>query len=186
MTSENISKEGLRLKTEWIIDRFKDPDGVAEKMLRRGLSVDEVKDILSERYVGQERIQGNVALNEGLQQLIDIIIAADNEATKKRWGSTNAYIGVGNSNQAEVPGDTGLIGASKAYMPMDGTFPSRAGQVASWRSTFGSGDANFAWEEYTVINESTDAGQNLNRKTASKGTKVAGETWTMTVNITFS
>jgi hypothetical protein len=69
---------------------------------------------------------------------------------------------------------------------MDTNYPARTGQTAEWRATFGSGDANYAWEEYTVVNASSDSGKNLNRKTASKGTKSSGETWTLSLQITFS
>jgi hypothetical protein len=68
---------------------------------------------------------------------------------------------------------------------MDGGYPQRSGQVASWKGTFGDGVAEFAWEEFTVDNGA--AGDvNLNRYVTSKGTKGSGETWVLTVQITFS
>ncbi len=54
-----------------------------------------------------------------------------------------------------------------------------------WRATFGSGDANEAWNEYAVDNGAA-AHKLLNRKVESKGTKVSGETWTLSLQITFS
>jgi hypothetical protein len=68
---------------------------------------------------------------------------------------------------------------------MDATYPQRSGQIAEWRSTFGSGDANEAWNEYAVDNGAT-AHKLLNRKVESKGTKASGETWTLSLKITFS
>jgi len=55
-----------------------------------------------------------------------------------------------------------------------------------FNAIFGSGAANFPWNEYTVVNAATDAGINLLRAVASKGTKVAGEEWTITITVTFS
>jgi hypothetical protein len=69
---------------------------------------------------------------------------------------------------------------------MDATYPQRSNQTAEWRATFGSSDANYAWEEYTVVNAASDTGKNLNRKCSSKGTKASGETWTLSLQITFS
>jgi hypothetical protein len=69
---------------------------------------------------------------------------------------------------------------------MDATYPQRSNQTAEWRATFGSSDANYAWEEYTVVNAASDTGKNLNRKTASKGTKASGESWVLSLQITFS
>jgi hypothetical protein len=69
---------------------------------------------------------------------------------------------------------------------MDATYPQRTNQMCDWLATFGSADANYAWEEYTVVNAADDTGKNLNRKIASKGTKTSGETWTLSLQITFS
>lgn len=127
--------------------------------------------------------EGNLGLLEGRAELIDIICGL---GTPTKWDNTNAYIGVGNSNQAPAEGDTGLIGASKLYKAMMATYPQRSNQTAEWKSEFIDGEAEFAWEEYTVCNTSTDAGVNLNRTTASKGTKSSGEVWTLSLKITFN
>jgi hypothetical protein len=76
--------------------------------------------------------------------------------------------------------------SNKTFKAMDATYPQRSGQTAEWRATFGSSEANYAWEEYTVVNASDDSGVNLNRKIASKGTKSSGETWVLSLQITFS
>ena len=54
---------------------------------------------------------------------------------------------------------------------MDSTYPQRTNQTAIWRATFGSADANFAWNEFTVANGNSDSAVNLNRKVENKGTK---------------
>jgi hypothetical protein len=55
-----------------------------------------------------------------------------------------------------------------------------------FRSTWGTSDGNFAWEEYSASNASGgDTGININRKISSKGTKASGETWTLSLKICF-
>jgi len=51
---------------------------------------------------------------------------------------------------------------------------------------FATGDANYDWNEFTVANANSNAGDNLNRKTSTQGTKAAGQTWTLDLTITFS
>jgi hypothetical protein len=70
---------------------------------------------------------------------------------------------------------------------MDTGFPTfGTSQMAVWRATFGGSEANFAWEEFTVANGSSDASVNLNRKVTAKGTKQAGDTWELTLQISLS
>lgn len=168
-------------KTTWQLDKWKDPDGEVEKLSRSGLALEEILGLYPELFVDSTRFSGNVALNEGLQQLVDVICGLSSPTL---WDSGNARVGIGNDNTPADPADTGLIGTT-AFAGMDGGHPQRAAQTASWKATFGDGVAEFAWEEYTVDNGA--AGDvNLNRYVTSKGTKGSGETWVMTVEIAFS
>lgn len=106
--------------------------------------------------------------------------------TPTKWDNTNARLGVGDDATAPSATQTGLLGTNKAFKGMDSGYPSRSAQTAEWRATFGSTEGNFAWEEYTVVNAADDTGDNLNRTTSSKGTKASGETWTLSLKITFS
>lgn len=176
--------ERLGWKAEWRIDKFLDPTDEIAKALQNGLSMTEALHRFKESFLGSEEWQNNVGLNEGLQELIDIICGL---GTPVKWDNTNAFLGVGDSNAAESPSHTGLqASTNKLYKAMDTSYPSRSGQTAEWRSTYGSSDANFAWEEYSVSNTNSDTGKNLNRKIASKGTKASGETWTLSLKITWS
>jgi peroxiredoxin len=115
------------------------------------------------------------------------LIAGTTGDTGSAWDNTHAYLGVGDSATAAVATQTGLQAATnKTYKAMDSTFPTRATQVCTWQATFASGDANYSWQEYTVVNASSDTGKNLNRVCADKGTKASGETWTLQLAITFS
>mgnify|MGYP000554196566 CR=1 FL=1 len=176
-------KEKIGWKARWARYNWgKDPEGRIYRALRAGASYEEI----AEMFGIEPRVdvtEGNVALNEGLQELIDIICGL---GSPTKWDSTNARIGVGDSNTAEDASQTGLQGTNKAFKGMDSGYPQRDGQTAKWRATFGGDEANFHWQEFTVVNAADDSGKNLNRKVADKGTKSSGETWTIELQITFS
>lgn len=177
-------KERIAWIAEWRIDRFRDPLGVIARALQAGLSMEEAVKRFREEYIGSAVFSGNVALNEGLQALIELACGI---STPTKWDNANARLGVGDSNTAEDPSQTGLqAAANKFWKAMDATYPQRSGQIAEWRATFADGEAQYAWEEYTVVNAANDTGVNLNRKISSKGTKAAGESWTLSLKITFS
>jgi len=176
--------ERLTHKTDWTIWKFKDPDGKIARALQSGMSMEEALRVFSDSFKGKEEMEGNVGLNEGLQELIRLIASTDGSPVK--WDASNAYCGVGDSSTPAAATDTGLLGSNKAYKAMDSGYPVRVAQTCEWRSTYGSTEANFAWNEYTVSNSNSDAGKNLCRKVESKGTKAAGETWTLSLQVTFS
>lgn len=93
----------------------------------------------------------NLSANTGLQLEADLLIGAGGTA----FNNANAYIGVGNGTTAVSAAHTDLQGASKTRKAMDATFPSRASQTNTWKSTFATGDANYSWEEMAVFNAST-------------------------------
>ena len=182
LKTEKIDK--VSWKTHWRIDKFRDPQNEVAKFLQAGASMADVAKLFPGALVGVEEWDSNIALNEGLGELIDLICGL---GTPTKWDNANARIGVGDSNTAEAATHTGLQAATnKTYKAMDTSYPTRAGQMAEWRATFASGDANYSWQEYTVVNAATDAGKNLNRKIADKGTKASGESWTLSVQLTFS
>jgi len=173
-----------KMRTEWTIHKFRDPDGEVERALRAGESISAIVALYPRRFVGVEHIHDNCLLNEGIQYLLDIIAGIEGSPTL--WSVVNARVGVGDSNAAAAPAQTDLQAATnKAYVSMDSTYPSRNGQTISFRGTFGAGAAEYAWEEYVVDNGSV-SGKTLNRKVESKGTKGAGESWSLTVQITIS
>lgn len=169
-------------KAKWRIDKFRDSEDKIAKALQSGMSMIEALRLFKEAYMGKEEWEENVALNVGLQYLIDCICGI---GLTTKWDNTNARLGVGSDATAADPSQTDLIDASPTWKAMDATYPQRSGQVAEWRSTFGSGDANEAWNEYAVDNGAT-AHKLLNRKVESKGTKSSGETWVLSLQITFS
>jgi hypothetical protein len=152
-------------KTLWTIHKYADDEAYA-----------------ADKPFEVSEIEGNLLLNEGIAELLLLLTGGAGTA----YSNANAYLGVGESSTAEGASDTDLIGASKTYKAMEATYPQISAQTVTFRSVFASGDANNAWEEFTVSNTSSGTGDNLNRKTSSQGTKVVGQTWTLDLAITFS
>lgn len=124
----------------------------------------------------------NLLLNEGIQEMWDLIIGAGGSVAA--FNNATADMGVGNSATAAAATDTGLIGGSSLFKAMVATYPQRTGQTMDFRSDFTSAEANFAWEEASVRNGNT-RNRNMNRKVQSLGTKTTG-TWTLTSSITLA
>lgn len=107
-------------------------------------------------------------------------------AASTPFNNTNSYIGVGDSTTAYAAGQTDLQAATnKMRKVMDATFPSGSTNVITFRSTFATTDANWAWQEWGVFNASS-AGTMLSRKVESLGTKTSAQTWQFTVVLTFT
>lgn len=95
----------------------------------------------------------------------------------------NAHIGVGNGTTAFAATQTDLVGASKTRKAMDATYPQVSANVITFRSTFGTGDANYAWEEWGIFNAAA-TGTMMNRVVQNNGTKSGTETKVVTATIT--
>jgi hypothetical protein len=67
-------------------------------------------------------------------------------------------------------------------MALDATYPQRATNVLTFKSTFATGEANFAWQEIGVFNAAA-AGDMLCRVVQSLGTKSSGS-WALTHTVT--
>ena len=107
------------------------------------------------------------------------------------FSNSTAVIGVGDSSTASADTQTDLqASTNKTYKGMDATYPahtdstSTAGaKTVTFRATFGTSDANYAWNEWGVGNGTTTMGRMLNRKVESLGTKPNTQTWQLTVTI---
>lgn len=129
--------------------------------------------------------KGNLLLNEGINELWTIVASA---SSGTKFDNSNAYLGVGDDTTTESASQTGLQALSnKLYKAMDTGYPTYGtSQQATWRSTFGSAEANFNWREFTVANGNSDSADNLNRKVSDQGTKASGQTWELSLTITLS
>lgn len=118
-------------------------------------------------------------LNSGRDHIARTLIGESVTA----FNNANAFIAVGNSSTAFNAAHTDLQGASKYRKGMEATYPQRTNNVLTFRSTFGTSEANFAWEEWGIANDSS-TGTLLNRKVESLGTKNSNQTWQFTVDVT--
>lgn len=106
-----------------------------------------------------------------------------NNGSPTFFTNANAHIGVGDSTTAFNAAQTDLQAASnKLRKAMEATYPTIATNVLTFRSLFGTSDANFAWEEWAVFNASS-SGTMLNRKVESLGTKTSAQSWQITVDL---
>lgn len=114
----------------------------------------------------------------------DAIVGA---AGYSKFNNANSSIGVGDSATAFAGAQTDLQASTNKFRkPMDATYPQVASNAITWRATFGTADAVFAWQEWALFNTtSASGGQMLNRKVSSLGTKGAA-TWQMTVTVTLN
>lgn len=139
--------------------------------------------------------EGNLLCNPGIQRMLDLLIGAGGQAMTNTW----ARIGVGNGSGTAAAGDTDLSAAAGAanrwFQAMMATFPSRAAQTLTFKSSYPSADGNFAWNEWGVDNGGAGASTSsatvgaplLNHKTsAALGTKASGAVWDFTATVAIS
>lgn len=133
--------------------------------------------------------EGNLLVIGGVSRLWQRLISD----SPTKFDNTNAHLGVGDSSTAAADTQTDLQAASNKFRkPMDATFPTHTdttgtagSKTITYKSTFASGDANFAWQEWGLFDASS-TGRMLNRKVESLGTKAAGSTWALTVTISIA
>lgn len=181
----------------WLCEKWSED---ANMFVRKKLGLDKDFQVGSQmllKHAGaaevEEVIDGNLLVNEGIQRLLDLLIAAGGTA----YNNANAYIGVGDTNTAAAATDTELLATANAanrfYKGMVASWPQRTSQTVDWKSDFTTTEANFAWQEWTIAAGATTASgsgflvgtTNLNRKIQSLGTKTTG-TWTLTGSVTVS
>lgn len=170
--------EKLTYKTKWTIRRYASTEKFLADLPEPVIGGD------GELLPAVSEIDGNLLLNEGIGELLDLACGLGSPTA---FNNANAYLGVGDSSSAEAATQTGLQAATnKAYKGMETSYPSRSNQTVTFRSVFGGTDANFAWNEMSVANGNSDTAKNLNRKVSAQGTKASGQTWTLDMSITLS
>jgi hypothetical protein len=195
--------DGLQLETNWSIGKFYDPEGIIEKETKGdpengipGISYQEAARRHPELFMGEEKIHGNLATTVGIKALIYWMCngagggaglpAAPSPANQ--FNNANAHLVVGTGSGAAAQTDTHSTFTSPVYKAMDSGYPNLSGStpwIVTWQATFGSGDANQAWNEFGVANGATNPVL-FNRVISSKGTKSSGETWVLQMAITFA
>lgn len=163
----SIVAEVVNPKPVWTITKFED-----ESAFERG------------EHYEKKVIEGNLLLNEGITEFLGLMTGGSATA----FNNANARLGVGDSNAVAAATQTALQATTnKLYKTMETGYPQVLNQSVVFRSVFGSTDANFAWEEFSVMNGADETtAKNLNRKVSSQGTKASGQTWQLDLTITFS
>lgn len=124
--------------------------------------------------------EGNCLLNAGIDEIWNLVCGG----SSSHFNNAGAQIGVGDSSAAAAPAQTDLQASSnKTYKAMDAGYPVSSNQKASFKASFSSGEANYAWNEWVV--KQSASGKCLNRRVESLGTKSDG-TWVLQVEITLS
>lgn len=160
--------------------RLEDPRDPLQRALSLRLTPDDDHGGL---YLPDGEAEGsNLFLNVGINRLLDLL-TGQSSAT---FTNAEAQIGIGDSSTAAAAGQTDLQAATnKTYKAMDATFPpAAASQATSFKSTFITTDANYAWQEF-VVRRSTGT-LCLDRGVSSMGTKTSAGTWVPTVTISIA
>jgi hypothetical protein len=166
----------------WTIHKFREH---RDRVYRAGHVQGLLLDYLLENFELLEslRFPMNCLLNLGINLLWTLVCGGSGTP----WNNANAYVGVGDSTATAVATQTNLqASTNKFYNPVDSGYPTYgSSQYATWRSTFASGNANYAWNEIIVGNGSS-GGTVLNRLVQSMGTKASGTSWVATLQIALS
>jgi hypothetical protein len=168
----------IRTGLGWILRRFNIK--VQDRAILHTHYTKEDFDAKTGALIERQEFDHNCLLNEGITALLNLLIGAAETA----FSNANAYTGVGDSDAEALPAQTGLQGSNKAYHGMDATYPTVVDQTVTFRSSFGTSEANIDWKEVTIVSASTDAGDNLNRKVQAMGTKTDQMVRVLTTAIT--
>lgn len=181
----------------WLSHRLSTPSSVLEA--RGG-------DFLRHHLGGPEEVterDGNLLTYNGLAYILSVLTGVTTTTTGGQIGSSFLPVGVGDSSTAATAADADLNAATnKWYNPVDPSYPGvgaagASAGVLTVQSTFTTGVANFAWNEWALFGTTTpfNVGQStippvttiLNHKApAALGTKTSANTWVLIATITFS
>lgn len=158
-------KDKANHKTIWKLEKFADDHAV-----------------LANNPFETSIIEDNILVNAGINAMLTLLIGGGGTA----FNNANSYLGVGDSSTAAAATQTDLQAATnKLRVAMNASYPTVATQKVTFQSDFTSAQANYAWNEFAVFNASS-AGTMLNRKVSAQGTKISGQTWRLTLEITIS
>lgn len=118
-----------------------------------------------------------------------------------KFSASNGRIGVGTSStaaaysQTTLQGDTGVASTTSYFKLVSGAptiSTASSPPTLVFTAAFGTGVANFAWQEFGTdagtadsVSNATTGGTFFNRGVSSQGTKASGQTWTATETISF-
>lgn len=140
----------------------------------------------------------NLIVQNGWVQLLGGVAGT---TMSPKFGAANGRIGVGTSvtaaayTQTTLVGDTGAASTTSYFKLVSGAPAIATGSsppTLTFTAAFGTGVANFAWQEFGTdagtadsVSNATTGGTFFNRGVSSQGTKATGQTWTATETISF-
>jgi hypothetical protein len=163
-----------------------------------GLAV--TKDALIVEAFETVEIEGNVLTIGGASVQWQTLIGNGGAGALAYYNNANAHISVGDSTTGAADTQTELQAATnRVRKPMDATYPLHTDSTGTagsksivFRSTYATGDANFAWAEWGIFNSAgtggppTTGGRMLNRKVEALGTKTSAATWVLTITLSLA
>jgi hypothetical protein len=191
---DRVKTRERAIVTGWTPDDLQRKLEVEARLIESGLVGMELEQRAREllalsghRPLHEVDVEHNTLVTVGLQLWEDLLIGAGGTV----FNNANAALGVGDSAAAFAVGQTNLQGAvnvtDRLRKAMDATFPSRTGNVITFRSTFATGEVNFVWNEWAFFNNVTDgSGTMLNRAVTNLGTKTSASAWQLTATETLS
>lgn len=97
---------------------------------------------------------------------------------------STAHLGVGDSNTAFAASQTDLqASTNRLRKAMDASYPTRSSGTLTFRSTFNTAEANWAWAEWGVF-DAASSGIMYGRKVEALGAKTSAQTWQLTATVT--
>jgi hypothetical protein len=103
------------------------------------------------------------------------------------FSNANAHLVVGTGSGAANAADTIATFTAAVGSPMTVAYPTMGTQKITWKTSYGSTDANQAWGEFGEVSGTPIASALLfNRKVSAQGTKVAGQVWELELAITLT
>ena len=179
---EQTKFEPITWKCVTQVDRFEGDPTLEER--ESGLAVPYETEI----------VKGNLLVIGGASALWQMLIGNGTATAAQAltyFNNANAHIGVGASTTAAADTQTDLL-TTPTRKAMDATYPQHTdttgtagSKSVTFRSTFGTADANIAWQEWGLFNAAT-GGRMLNRKVESLGTKTSSATWVLTITLSLA
>lgn len=139
--------------------------------------------------------EGNLLMHGGASAIWQALIGNGTTTAGQPltyFNAANAHLGVGDSTSAAAATQTDLqASTNRLRKAMDAGYPQHtdgtgAGNATiTFRATFQTGEANFAWNEWGIFNAAS-GGRMLNRKVEALGSKTSAASWVLTVTLTLA
>jgi hypothetical protein len=142
------------------------------------------------------RTEHNLITTGGWNRALTLLIGGGGSTL----ASGSARIGVGTGTAAASINDVNLSAATSGATARFWNMVTGSGIIAagtatqrlSFTATFGTGDANFSWQEWAIDQGTVGSGTGaptlvlFNHAISNQGSKVSGNTWTATCNLDFT